>query len=171
MFVARAERDGQVEEVCAPSSAFRWRRSSPPDTQESRVAHSELVGRLEDEGWTKRLDGEPWYAAEFTRPLPVSALVEPERTVRYEPVVEVEPAPRVEEPQPAYLATVLPPNPVAEPVPRPAPPRPVTVVPAEEPVDESEPSRRRRRDWWRYVAGAGLAAAVALLVRVFTHGS
>jgi hypothetical protein len=51
-----------IERVIARSRAFRWRKHYvPPETPEAAAALSELINRLQDEGWTLVGRGESWF--------------------------------------------------------------------------------------------------------------
>ena len=114
LFFARGDDHGKLAAVCEPSTSFRWRGRTAPDSPEARLAHYELVARLKADGWAKTGDGDEWYAVEFTRPTLVSRRAD----------VEALPPPALD-----------PPAPVADSVER-LPPRP-------KPAPKAQPDRWR----------------------------
>jgi hypothetical protein len=51
-----------IERVIARSRAFRWRKHyAPPEMPEAAAALSELINRLQHEGWTLAGRGESWF--------------------------------------------------------------------------------------------------------------
>lgn len=109
------------------SPSFRWRRTAPPpDHGAPRTAYDELVGLLEEAGWTRHTDGADWFATTFTR------LVE----LQEESVPQ--PAEKVVPPQ-------LPPAPVTRPTPEPVP-APITSQPVEPPHQPTPPDRSAARE-------------------------
>ncbi|MGH2935087.1 MAG: hypothetical protein ACRDL2_11330 [Gaiellaceae bacterium] len=146
-FYARATGDSTGASIGEPSSAFRWRRSAAPDTQEARLAQYELASRLKADGWTQTGQGDQWYETDFARPV----LVPSHRPAGGSPHGEAAPLPE-REPDPAV-------PPVRSAPPQPAPPGPAAAPPATHP------------DPWRAVARAGLVTAIALLGWVAAHPS
>lgn len=76
-FVARLEGD-VAGTVVDSSSSFRWRSAKPPDTQEAKLAHYELVSRLKGAGWSPSGEVGEWYETELARPTLVPPKAEPE---------------------------------------------------------------------------------------------
>lgn len=138
------------------SSSFRWRRTGPPDTEEARLAHHELLSRLGSDGWAPSGEGAEWYAVELARPV----LVRPTDAAPPEPEPAEVPAPEGGASQPSPVARVEPPPPVAQ-EPAPSPPAEESVV---------EPRSHPHGDRWRVAATVGLLVAVALLVLLAAHG-
>ena len=127
--------------VIEPSTSFSWRSKKPPDSQEARLAHYELVARLKADGWTPTGRRGEWYETELSRP----TLIEPVEDDLDEPPV----------------AVLLEPEPAPPPEPEPVAERPrlaaVAVVPP------------AARDRWQLAAMIGLLIALALIVWVATH--
>ena len=152
-FVARSSDDGAA--VTAESTAFRWRSSKAPDTEEARLAHYELVGRLKAEGWSPSGDGGEWYETELNRPTMVPRTVEekpPEQAV-----VVPAPAPVLPPPLPVEV--------IADATPAPSRFEPPRLVEVHEDAD----TQVAPRDPWRVVASVGLVLALAFLVALLLH--
>lgn len=150
VFYARRTGDVPGTSIEEQSSPFRWRRPSPPDTEEAHRAHDELMSRLKDSGWTQTGRGDAWYEAELARPQLVPSVQE------REPVPVLEPAP-----------VVVPPTSL-----QPAPREPRAAAPARAPAPAaSTETTVPGHDRWRLAAAAGLVTAVALLSWVATHPS
>lgn len=66
-FYARAADDPTETSIGEPSSSFRWRSQTAPDTPDARLAHRELVSRLQEDGWVETGQGGEWYATELAR--------------------------------------------------------------------------------------------------------
>jgi hypothetical protein len=144
--------------VVDSSSSFRWRRADPPDTEEARLAHYELLSRLQEGGWTPSAEGDPWYAAELSRPTMVP---------REEETAEPEPAPAAHvEPEHAGEPE---PEPEPEPVVRAVVERPRTAEPEPEPQPQQRAAALRPHDRWRIAALVGLVLAIAFLAVLVTH--
>ncbi|HEY3541701.1 MAG TPA: hypothetical protein VGK79_04085 [Gaiellaceae bacterium] len=138
--------------VIEPSTSFSWRSKKPPDSQEARLAHYELVARLKADGWTPTGQRGEWYETELSRP----TLIEPGEDDLDEPPFALLPEP-TPEPEPAPEPPAPPPPPEPEPVAE--PPRLAAVAAA--------PSAARDR--WQVAAMIGLLIALALIVWVATH--
>lgn len=150
------------------SSSFRWRSSAPPDTEEARLAHYELLSRLKAAGWAPSGEGEEWFATELARPTLVPAQEDASAAAETGPpdVPAGEAVGVVTEPEPERAPRLQPAvAPEREPEPEPEP------VPDDAPVVEpAAASRPRSRDRWRVAAILGLAIAIVYLVVLATHG-
>src|SRR3954465_14298872 len=67
-FIARIVDGRDAGSGAETSSSFRWRSGRPPDTEEARLAHYELLSRLKDAGWSPNGGGGEWFEAELGRP-------------------------------------------------------------------------------------------------------
>jgi hypothetical protein len=154
-FIARVAEGEEAGAVVESSSSFRWRSSHPPDTEEAKLAHYEILALLKASGWSPRGEGGQWYETELARPTLVPPRPAPAQVV---------PAP-VEEREPPPPAAIVRETPVPETLPPPSP-QPIRAAPPPVPV----PAVAVSADRWRIAAFAGLAAAIAFLVLVGLHG-
>lgn len=164
-FYARPTGGAEGTSVGGPSAPFRWRRGSTPTTEEARLAHRELVARLEADGWTVTGRGDQWYETELSRP----------RLATRAPRTD-DPAPAVETETIASADTATAGATVALP-PQHAFPASQDRPPAAAAVSATQPPTRvgirvaseRPQNRWRAAAALGLTAACALLVWATTH--
>ena len=162
-FVARLIEGAEPGAAVDTSTSFRWRSSQPPDTEEAKLAHYELVSRLKAAGWSPGNEGGEWYETELARPTLVPPRPPESGADDAEQPPEPTPAPT---PATAAVTAVASPRVEADqelrPVPRPKGQRRESLTAARE--------LPRGRDRWRAVAIAGLVVAIVFLVVLVLHG-